>query len=115
MYNFSITPETFQAITCWLDVLSEFDFTYEKIRIGEIKTRGVQQKALRKNDIDKEGLELSYKNIEAPSKNESLSFEVLVEYVNRKEEDLNDDLETLSETINYFIGTENDNSIDFLK
>lgn len=113
MYNFNISNDTYNAVLTWLEVLSEFDYSYEKIRLGEIKTRRLQQKALRKEEYNKQNLEPSYMNIDSLPKKDNLLFELLITHDNEKDENIG--LDYLSETINYFVGEDNDNSINFLK
>jgi hypothetical protein len=118
MYNFAINKETYSSIIGWLEVLGEYDYSYEKMRIGDIKTRRLQQKALRKEEPKKDNLVSSYMDIDPKiDKEESnLNFEIIIEYVNRSYENIEDGLDNLYQTINYFIGEgNNEDSIDIFK
>ena len=117
MYNFAISKDTYTAVIKWLETLNEYDDSYEKMRIIEIKTRRIQQKAVLKSDKTP-GQQISYMEIEPKSKEveNNLNLDLIIEYIRAENEDLRDGLLHLSETINYFIGEEDDeNSIEFIK
>lgn len=117
MYNFSVSKETYKAVVTWLEALGEYDSYYERSKINEIKTRRIEQKAHQKTVNNDSDIAVAYMNIEPKEEKEqpNLNFEMIMEYVQRHNEDIEDSLEELSETISYFTGTENENSIDFLK
>ncbi|MFN8578432.1 MAG: hypothetical protein U0354_16500 [Candidatus Sericytochromatia bacterium] len=115
MYNFRVDTNSYNSIIEWLNILSEYNFTYEKMRIGDIKTRRLQKKASNKEETKKDNVNTSYMDI-APKENSSLSFEIINEFVSRNYDDIESSLDNLYETINYFIGDEDaENSIDFFK
>lgn len=115
MYNFKVDTNSYNSIIEWLNILSEYNFTYEKMRIGDIKTRRLQKKASNSQEVKKDNLNISYMDI-SPKESSNLSFEIINEFVNRNYEDIQSSLDNLYETINYFIGDENsENSIDFFK
>ncbi len=116
MYNFSVDKDTYSAIIEWIEILGEYDNIYEKMRVAEIKTRRIQQKAISKTDtiINKH---IPYMEIEKKSDtlNNNLDLELIINYIQSDEEDQLQGFEYLYEAINYFVGENNDNSIDFLK
>lgn len=114
MYNFAVSKETYVAVITWLENLHEYDDSYERMRVIEIKTRRIQQKAATPQKAY-DNTQIAYLEVEPKKETENLNLELLLNYIQESNEmTFQDSLEDLSETIHYFIGEEEGN-IDFLK
>ncbi|RZL45704.1 MAG: hypothetical protein EOP00_16935 [Pedobacter sp.] len=80
MYNFAVSKETYVAVITWLESLHEYDDSYERMRVVEIKTRRIQQKAAAPVKAY-DNTQVAYLEIEPKKETENLNLELLLNYI----------------------------------